>query len=275
MQLVLNGAVAQQHRQQRHDRGGGGQHDGADAAPRLVAREPDRPQADKWNRVEEVIPARQPLQGPARREQAEPSELVLTDIAMERDERQRQPEYRQQFEMRDVGASKGIEAEDQSADGARGMAARQHPRQRVGRERAQHERGKQGDVVGQHRRAAHPLDRAGKKRQADAVIGERQAAGRGEEAEAVPPRTQKGEPVHVPPERPRAEKWIPKVVWHRSGELSKQVAEKQQDEPHIPEEGNTKAPGRGGACSGAHDRGVMILNVLACRLPRSHVVRKS
>ena len=143
------------------------------------------------------------------------------------------------------------------------------------RERAQHERGKQGDVVGQHRRAAHPLDRAGKKRQADAVIGERQAAGRGEEAEAVPPRTQKGEPVHVPPERPRAEKWIPKVVWHRSGELSQQVAEKQQDEPHIPEEGNTKAPGRGGACSGAHDRGVMILNVLACRLPRSPVVRKS
>lgn len=115
---------------------------------------------------------------------------------MQGDERQGQPEHRQQFEVRDVGDSKGIEAEDQPADGACGVAARQHPRQRVRRERGQRERGQQGDVVSQHGRAAHPLDRTGEKGQTDA-------------------------------ERPRAEKRIAQVVRDSGRELTEQVAEER------------------------------------------------
>ena len=105
---------------------------------------------------------------------------------MERKQRQRQAEGGLQFEVREVRHAIGIEAEDDAADGARGVAAGERPRERVSGERGQHEAGHERDVVGENRRSAQPQHGPGDQFEADAMIGERKAAAQREKTPAHP-----------------------------------------------------------------------------------------
>ena len=183
----MDRAVPQQDGQEHDERDGPRADQSRPARERRVPGKPENPQADERDREEQVIAAAQPLQDQHERERHQPSPARRINVPMERKQRQRQTESGLQFEVRKVRHTIGIEAEDDAADGARGVAAGERPRERVCGERGQHEAGHERDVVGENRRSAQPQYGPGDQFEADAMIGERKAAAQGKKRQPIPP----------------------------------------------------------------------------------------
>src|SRR6185503_12451535 len=124
--------------------------------------------------------------------------------------------------------------------GAGAMASRQQPRQCMCRQRAQHERREQRDVVGENRRAAEPLDGTRDERQPYPVIRERKASVSRVEAQSIPPRPDKGQLMCVPPQDPRAKQGIAEVVRHCGGEATDEVVKEQQRQRGVTQKSERK-----------------------------------
>ena len=81
----------------------------------------------------------------------------------------------------------------------------------------------------------------------------------GKETQPVPPRSQEGKAVGVPPENPRAQERVAEVVRNGGRKLAEQIVEEQQHQRGVRHEGQSEA---GGIRLRAHDRRVMILNMI-------------
>ena len=124
------------------------------------------------------------------------------------------------------------------------MATRDRERGRVRTQRRERVRRDEQQVVSGKRARSEPLERRRRDAQAKQVFRQREAAARGPEKRRVPPARRQRNDVRVPPEDPRIERRIERVVRkHRSDVLPKRPCVRDR-EGGVPGGGGEPRPSR-------------------------------
>ncbi len=187
----------------RDDRGG---------AARRWAGEPEHPRREQHREEEQEVAVRQREHQPRGAERDEPESRASLEVQMRRDEHERHPERPQHLDVGKLCDAVRAEAHDQPGQHGGSVPPDDREGEAVCGERRQRIRDEQHEVVGGHRVGAHPQERRADEREAEQMLRKRQGACDRPEARRVPPSLGQRHSVSVPPENPRVERGIERVV---------------------------------------------------------------
>ncbi len=199
--------------------------------------EPRDPGREEDGHEDEEVAVGQALQDPGGGHQHEPAPAAVLHEAVRAEEEEGDEVRAEHLQVGELGGAIGGEAVGEAGDEAQARTQAEGPGQQVHGEAGQGERRDEGDVVGDERGSAQPLEGRRQGGEPHEVLGKRQHAGDRVEDRAVPPGLGEGNGVRVPPQQPRVQQRVDPVVDHpvpeaqgeRKGRQDRQEAIQEED----------------------------------------------